>query len=107
MFVIFNNISGEPLIVKISSDHTLKGDIAEKAIMLLSSYEAGVAALKKIFGSDEEWNLSRFSLQESTDPIRTFCALKEKTKVDLFCDESGKLLSEKEIWPLIGLKENG
>jgi len=106
MFVIFDRITGEPFVVKISSDNSRKGDVAEKAIFLLSSHEAGVAALRKVFGKDDGWNLSRFDIREHEgDSFKAFCQLRSSSRIDLFCDETGKLLSEKEIWPFIGIKD--
>jgi hypothetical protein len=105
MFVIFDRISNEPFIVKISSDHSMKGDIADRAIMLLSSHEEGVEALRSIFGDDDDWNLSRFAIHECERDQRFHAFVLLRAKVDLFCDKNGNLLSEKEIYPFIGIKE--
>jgi len=107
MFVIFDRITGEPLVVSTCSDDR-KTVIAERAIILLSSHEAGVSALRKIFGKDDDWNLSRFDVRESQgSEFEAFCQLRRSSGVDQFCDETGKLLSEKEIRPLIGIRDDG
>jgi len=105
MFVIFDSITGEPLVVKITDDDDRKTVIADRAIILLSSYESGVSELRKMFGKDDVWNLSRFDIRKCENTFAAFCELRKR--VDQFCDETGKLLSEKEIRPLIGIRDDG
>lgn len=100
MFVVFDVIDGDPLVVKVTDDGKV---LADRAVIVCKTGEAAVRALRKIFGDDEAWNLSRFNIlqpqQEFEPALDELC---ERMKVSLFCDEEGKIRTKDEVLEMLG-----
>jgi len=99
MFVVFDVIDGDPLIVKVTDDGKV---LADRAVIVCKTGEAAVRALRMIFGDDEAWNLTRFNIlqpqQEFGPALDELC---ERMKVSLFCDEEGKVRTKDEVLKML------
>lgn len=66
MFVIFDSVTGDPFIVKVSDRDETTGKIVSvicnRALTLCNTKEKAVKMLRKIFGKDDKWNTSRFTI---------------------------------------------
>lgn len=95
MFVIFDVIEGNPLVVKVSDDGKV---LADRAVIVCKTGEAAIRALRMIFGDDEAWNLTRFSIQQPKQEFSpALDELCDRMKVSLFCDEVGTVRTKAEV----------
>jgi len=103
MFVVFDSITGEPLIVKISDRDETTGKmvsvICAKALILCNTREGAIKTLRKIFGNDDKWNTSRFTILSAPEKDSASDALQKLIDfmgVDKFYCDDGKI-REKDV----------